>query len=213
MKVGFYNCGGKEENRVMAGAMIRSVRRTMPGVEVVQFTDTKSSPVEGVDKVERLPLELMAIHTVKHYSRCEGEWLLLDTDVLVQKDVRDVFDDHDFDVAITDREKTMVSGEQDSRFIKLNPYNIGVVFSRNPAFWRAVLVGLLVLPEKFQRWMGNQIVAARVIATKKFKVKIIPGYIYNFPPTRTTPIHHASILHYKGAIRKRKLLKKIERGL
>src|SRR5437867_1594196 len=140
MTVGFFNVyRGDPVHLVLADLMIRSVREVMPGVPVVQFTDETSPAAYGVDEVRRLPKQPRAVLCVEHYAGCKGDWLLVDTDVIIQKDVRVVFND-DFDVAVTDREGTMVEGEMEEEFHLFDqmPHNIGVVFSRCPTFWGAV---------------------------------------------------------------------------
>ena len=216
MKVGFYNVywGSPKPERtvhlVLADMMIRSVRRTMPDVEIVQLTDEQSPQVWGVDSVRRLPRMPRAVQCVTHYSHCEGNWLLVDTDIIVQRDVRDVFR-YEFDVAVADREGCMVDGEEDTDLMKNMPFNIGVIFSRSPAFWKAVLEKLSAMPEQKQEWMGNQNAACAVMAEHRFHVKVLPGLVFNRPPFNSDDrCQEASIIHFKGPMRKRWMLDRFE---
>jgi hypothetical protein len=203
VRVGFYTAYERDPmHYVLGAAMIRSVKAAMPGVEIVQLTDETSPPVLGVDDVRRLPREPLCVGTARHYSLCEGEWLLLDTDILVQKDVRHLFDGATWDFAVTDRSGTLVSGES------LNPwcgdYNIGVFFQRNGRpFWERVVEELLKMESKHQKWMGNQIVSGRLLKEGGWNFAILPGIEFNYPPKhQKDDFSHASIVHFKGPKRK-----------
>lgn len=214
MRVGFFTIYGggtgmgQTIHLVLADMMIRSVKKAMPTVEIVQLTDEKTPVLYGVDAVRRIESpHKMAVQCVDHYATCEGDWLLIDTDVLIQRDVRHVFDEP-FDIAVCDRDGTTVEGEEEgfALFEKM-PHNIGVMFSRSPAFWLAVREKLLQMDEKKQHWMGNQYAACEVIAEGQFNVKHLDGRVYNYPPlTKRDTCTEASIVHYKGQIRKRMML-------
>ena len=87
MTVGFFNtyestgCYDQTVHLVLADLMIRSVRKTMPGVEIVQLTDYISPAIMGIDRVSRRPKKPNAVLCVEHYASCEGDWLFLVKDV------------------------------------------------------------------------------------------------------------------------------------
>lgn len=201
MNIGFYLVQGDQgDGYVLADMMLRSVRAAMPGVPVTQFTDLKSPPVYGVDHVMRKPFAPLALLRSAHQMNVEGEWLFLDTDVLVQKDVRDVFQ-HPFDLALADRSWPHL--EPTPAFAEAMPWNIGVVFSRCPQFWRAVHEGLRAAPETAQDFMGDQIVACALLKTGTWALHELPGTRYNYPPAHADDIGRgAAIVHYKGHYRK-----------
>lgn len=213
MNVGFFNVYRNTRqfdhtmNLVLADMLIRSVRKAMPSVPITQFTDRQSPAIVGVDDVRRLDsTEKMAVQCVTHYAACEGDWLLVDTDVVIREDVQSVFDDL-FDVAVTNRDGTLVDGEEDMAMMQAMPHNIGVVFSRCPAFWVAVNEKLKTMEEKKQQWMGNQYAACELIKEGTFNVKILPGVQYNYAAhTKLDSCDRASIVHYKGRFRKKMML-------
>ena len=214
MRVCFFNvyAGSTSYNQtihlVLADLMIRSVRTTMPGVEIVQLTDMASPKIMGVDAVRRLPSEPADILRTRHLTQCEGDWLYLDTDIMVQQDMRHVFD-QPFDVAVTDREGTLLDGEEDIDFIKDSPHNMGVVFTRSPAFWTAVLEKLLLMTPARQAWMGIQLGACEVIAEGRFTTRVLPGLQYNYAAQHGKDrCEEAKIAHYKGPARKRMMLQR-----
>lgn len=204
MRIGFYTSFERDPIHYVLGRnMILSARKVMPDVEIVQLTDMKSAPIYGVDSIRRLPNEPLCVTTARHYSQCEGDWLLIDTDIVIRKDVRHVFDGATWDFALTDRLGTLVPGEK--LFPWCGRFNIGVVFQRNgKEFWSAVVEGLLKSPKDHQFWMGNQIVASKVLDGKNWNYVTIPGLEFNYPPKKKDDdVSHASILHYKGPDRKK----------
>jgi len=199
MNVGFFTILKRDPiHYILADVLIRSVRQTMPGVRVTQFTDEQSPGVYGVDAVLRKPKTRMAVLRMAHQASVEGDWLFVDTDVVIQRDVRPVFEEA-FDIAVSDRNWSHLPAATDT-FSAAMPHNIGVVFSRSPAFWQVVHDRLLVLPEELQSWMGDQVAACEVIRSGRFAVKLLAGMEYNYPPSNGDEAWRgrASILHYKG---------------
>src|SRR3990167_3084992 len=155
-----------------ARLMLKSARAVMPDVEVWQLTDGDS-------------------------PKLEGDWLFIDPDIIIQKDVRHVFDEP-FDVALTDRIGTIT---YEAEYAKAMPYTLGVSFSRSPKFWQRVLRHLGTLPAKLQHWEGDQLVVCAMLRQNladDFKVKILPGAIYNYPPKFAGDGKDAALVHYKG---------------
>lgn len=199
MKVGFF-CQS-ESHLSMAALMLESVRQSMPGVEVHHLTDEKCHALAGVDSVRRLACSAhmpMAVRRMTHHSACDGDWLFVDSDVIVQKDVRGVFD-APFDIALTDRLGTITN---EAKYAAVMPHNIGVVFSRSPAFWREVIERLQTFPPNFQEWEGDQRVINDMVRTggHGFVIATLPGLLYNYPPRAENDERTAgaSIVHYKG---------------
>ena len=204
MKIGIFNVWrGDPTHNVLADMLIRSCRRVMPDIELVQLTDNTSPAIYGMDTVRRRTHAHTAMLRVEHYIECDGEWAFLDTDILVRRDLRTVFDDP-FDVAIADRVgcSTPTEGE-DYPLYQAMPYNSGVVFSRCPDFWRAVLHYMETVPPAKKDWMGDQYAVNAVVAEGRFTVKIVPGRAYNCPPLhRLDSCDGAALVHYKGPQRK-----------
>lgn len=210
MKIGFYLVWeGNPLFYVLADAMIRSVRQYMPEVEIVQMTDLQSPPVVGIDGIRRLPPAPLSVMRSKHYASVTGDWLFLDTDVLVQRDVRDVFK-QDFDIAVTDRHTPKL----DPKIEQKMPFPAGVVFSRCPAFWQAVHEEVLTQGAEQSAWYGDQMALATVIRRGPFRHIVLSGEIYQRPPkTQDEEISNAAIVHYKGPTRKPFLMDRIRQEL
>lgn len=191
MKVGFF-AQGEGEHLHIAKHLIRSVREVMPDVEIWHLTDEHTPALCDVKRIfGHMP---MAVRRISHHANLYGDWLFIDTDCVVRKDVRHVFED-DFPVAVTDRKGT---AWEKSPYGMVMPYNMGVTFSRSPDFWAEVLRHLKSLPPRYQHWEGDQRVVCEMVGAG-YPAKVIPGRIYNFTPEeREDSIDHAAIVHFKG---------------
>lgn len=179
MTVGFYHAGPPSP---YAAAMVASVRRVMPDVHVVQLPASNGPIARAV---------------LEAYASVSGEWLFVDTDVILQEDVRPVFD-QPFDVAVATRAGTFREGEDGSKFMARMPFNKGVVFSRSQAFWVAALERMAGMKPAAQAWMGDQQAMCDVIASGAFHVLTLPNR-FNYPPKfRGEPVADKAALHFKG---------------
>lgn len=212
MNVGFYLTSGDAPGYVYADSLVRSIRRTMPDVPVHQFTDLTSPSVWGIDATHRLPQAPLAILRSEHYASVTGEWLFMDTDCMVQHDVRDVFNGP-FDIAVTDRNWPHLPPLADS-FTSLMPYCAGVVFSRCPLFWERVHALVVAMPIKEQKWFADQKAMCDLLAVGAFPFKVLAGSRYQFPPAQDGLCSEdADIVHYKGPDRKKFLMARIHQEL
>lgn len=198
MRIGFFTVFRTDPQHYLhASALVATVRAVMPDVEIVQLTDERTPIVARVSRVERRAHGPMLNARLNHYAACEGDWLLVDTDVLVRRDVRDVFDDPAFDVALTDRHWAHVP--QDETVLHTMPFNTGVVFSRSSAFWRDVLAVWQGYPQEAQDWLSEQRAVYAVVRTGTYRIKILPGMVYNYPPVSASDdTTDPAIEHYKG---------------
>lgn len=197
MNVAFFMQGKNPDYVRMAKMTIASVQSAMPGMAVWHLTDADTPMVEGATGVKRISEQMpMAVRRMTHNASLLGDWLLIDCDIIMKRDVGSVFDD-DFDVALTDRTGTITN---EAAYAKVMPYNLGVSFSRSPTFWKEVLKHLVRLPMQLQQWEGDQrIVCAMMKQGCKFDVNVLPGSLYNYPPKfYSDEGEGASLLHYKG---------------
>lgn len=193
MRVGFF-VQGVGQHWDIAKHLIESSKRVMPDVEVYQLTDGVTPSLDGCEVIRIYEAMPMAVRRLTHHASLYGDWALLDTDCIVRKDLRHVFED-EFEVALTDRKGSMW---EKSPYGMVMPYNMGVTFSRSPAFWGKAVEGLKQLPLKFQEWEGDQRVVCEMVRLG-YPVKVLPGRIYNYTPeTRGDTADHAAILHLKG---------------
>lgn len=210
MKVGFYLTGKNPDGFLFADRLVRSIRETMPDVHIAHLTDQVTAEVYGVDEVRRGPNLPLSLLRSAHYGDVEGEWLFVDTDVIIQKDVRHVFNES-FDICVTDRNWPHLKPLSD-QFVLNMPYCMGVVFSRSPAFWKHVYSLVAQMSERDQSWFGDQKALADVIREGVFSYGQVPGSVYQYPPaTDDDDLSNVAIVHYKGPERKQFLLNRIKR--
>lgn len=189
MKIGMYMIGNPQGHSAMGALATRVAKHVMPGIEVWHFTDKTTPGIEGCN-VSRKDRDVpMAVFRMQHHQ-VPGEWLFIDVDVLVTREVSNVFSDP-FDIALAERVDG--DGAKGKPGWDEMPYNMGVVFSRSPEFWATVEKELKTYSPKQQEWMGDQLAVCRLL--KDFNTKILPCW-YNFPPFFEEQI--APITHYKG---------------
>jgi lipopolysaccharide biosynthesis glycosyltransferase len=205
MNVGFYLTGTAPS---WTALMVQSVRQHMPTVPIFQLTDETSTALQGIDGALRLPPAPLSLHRARHFANTQGKWLFIDTDVIVQRDVSNVFD-WDFDIAVADRQWTKAPNGQyraggQPDYVERFPYNAGVVFSRCPRFFSDIVRMLTMRQDLQQSWVGDQLALCDLVKAKRYAVKVLPGMIYNFPPESANDpdIKNAAIVHYKGKARK-----------
>ncbi len=182
--------------------MVASVKAAMPGAEVVQMTDQATSAVPGVDSVIRQDWDgkKLMIYRLAHLAALERTaCVLVDTDVVVQRSLAPVFE-RAFDVALTVRHEPVRTLDKTKDLAPEMPYNTGVMFSREPRFWKAALERCRALPEKQHDWWGDQVSVKQVADTGQFNVLELPCEVYNYSPsTESEDVGERHVVHYKGA--------------
>lgn len=180
-------------------AMIASVRDVL-GWPIVQMTDEDCPQLEGVDEVVRKPyyglLSKCRMDHLRDYPH--DEMLILDTDIIVKRDVSHVFD-RDFDVALTKRYRP-VRTETGYDMAKIYPYNCGVMFSRSRKFWKDCTDFLENdVPIEYSQWMGEQLSMNVVAESAQYNVYDLRVEDYNWTPAEAGQISDtAYIWHFKG---------------
>lgn len=205
MRVVFLHIGTAPGTLMMPFLMVRSVRRHMPDVEIVQMTNKASPNVPDVDtRIEAEAPEGMLfpeyrMNHLAHIAEMYGSepWVSLDTDIIVQEDLRPVFD-QPFDVALTRRYGPIIMSGVD--IVPEQPYNGGVMFSKCADFWRDARDWCPKLNEQHSKWIGEQICIAEVAKTGKYNVLELPCDRWNYSPELPDEdVSAKAIVHYKGA--------------
>lgn len=198
MRVAFFTVFRSDPQHYLhATTLVRDCHAVMPGVPVVQLTDATTPPVSGVDDIVRGPGGRMLEQRIAHYASLAGPVLFLDTDVSIRQDVRGICDDPAFDVALADRAWPHLP--QGDRVLLTMPFNTGVAFSRCPAFWADVLTVWQGYPKEQQDWMSEQRAVYAVARSGRYRIKVLDGAIYNYPPaTAEDRCETAALVHYKG---------------
>ena len=194
MRVGIYHVGNNV-NYLRLGAVACAVAKTH-GYEVSHLTDMDTPAIDGAKVVRRKMTAPMAVFRMQHHQ-VDGEWLFIDSDVLIHKPVDRVFE-HEFSIALAQRKPSDGTNTEGALpLYKEMPYNMGVVFSRSPQFWAEVEKELLTYDANLQHWMGDQLAWCKLIAAKPRLVKLLDCR-FNFPPGKNGKLYGAPIVHYKG---------------
>lgn len=204
MKAGLLLTAGDPTGYATGDFLVQSIRAAMPGVDVVQLTDMDSPALIGVDDVVRRPAAPLARFIAEQWASLEGDWFFCDTDVVVQRDIRPVFDQLAFDLAVATREGTYLPGEAGGEFMRRNPYNCGVLYSKGQAARIELLRRVAALSAEEQAWLGVQLAVATMQPLVLYNT-------FNYPPLRPDDpcVPNAHVVHYKGPWRKRLLLDRI----
>jgi lipopolysaccharide biosynthesis glycosyltransferase len=194
-KVVFLHVG--DDNK-LPELMVKSVLKAMPGVEIVQLTDLHTKQVKGASSVVRKPFNgYLMTFRMEHLADLTGNWITFDTDIIVNDDLSHVFDTY-FDVALTKRYGKILD-ERGKDIVQMMPYNTGVMFSRNPQFWKEAYRLLLKMPESAHKWWGDQLSVRLVADSKKYKMLELPCDTYNYSPKNLDDHKQCLVLHFKGA--------------
>lgn len=187
MRIAFLHA---RQDPVFANLMIQSVQRHMD-CELVHLTDDDTPAIEGCTVVRKTWCGHPTLFKMRHLAELTGDVIALDTDVIVQADLSPVFD-QSFDVALTRRQGPIWDTDGTDVTITM-PYNCGVMFYRNPEFWRACLEWC---PEGIG-WYADQLAVAAV--APRFNTLDLSCDEYNYTPgKRTEDVSMRKVVHYKG---------------
>jgi hypothetical protein len=186
------------EDTTLPAMMVASVLKAMPDANIIQMTDSITPRIKGVNEVLRRAYDGVNLMTyrLEHLAALDGEWITLDTDVLVMKDLRTVFDKN-FDVALTRRYGSILSPDGQD-IVESMPYNTGVMFSRNKQFWENAYKTLLGMPESAHRWWGDQLSVRLAAEGNRFNVLELNCDTYNYTPKDDKDRKDVFVYHFKG---------------
>lgn len=188
--------------RDLARIMVASARAAMPGIKVYMLTNEKTPAIEGVDEAWRRSIKSYWIPWVCDFcAHIDGKVLYLDTDIVVMKDLRPLFN-VPADVVLTNRGPKVFED-------RMMPFLFGVVPYTNKEFWAEVRDRVLAMPAiEDLNWWGSQVVAFQMFMEEqhgrgKWNIASIDCATYNYTPkdAQETP-EGKWALHYKGRKRK-----------
>jgi hypothetical protein len=182
-------------DRPWARLMVESVRKHLPEARIVQMSDLDTDAI--VDEVIRKPYDgrMMTFRLDHLADYAHDSMLILDDDCILKGDLSHVFKQR-FDVALTARTGPVYF--EGVNMTEACPYNTGVMFSRSQDFWKRAATVARHLPERFQRWWGDQM-AVGVTARKGYwLVHELDVQRYNWSPGAASDTSDALVWHYKG---------------
>jgi lipopolysaccharide biosynthesis glycosyltransferase len=204
MQVGFLYVGPASP---IAEIMVASVKKAMPQARIIQMSDSETLKVRGVDQVIRKPQTddfLMCYRLLHLRDFPPGDTLFLDADVVVQRDVSDLFSG-DFDIALTFRDQTDRSLRYSPDVREEMPFNTGVMLAKASGwqFWADAHAYSLTLDAGKKRWYGDQLAIRHVADHSTLNICQFPCALYNYSPWHIDEdISEKHIVHYKGDNRK-----------
>jgi hypothetical protein len=198
--------------RKLAELMIASVRRSMPDVEIWQITDLKHTEALPVDHVFRKPFiyDNWVPWMFDCLAQIPGKVLFLDSDIIVQRDLRPLFNTG-ADVTLTSRGPKVINGRN-------MPFLLGVVASKVPTFWLDARDRVLAMPNEDDRnWWGSQTVLLEMWEDMQqgrlpWKIAAVSVDPHNYVPKHADDAPADKwVLHYKGPKRKAWMLERFGR--
>jgi hypothetical protein len=196
----------------LAELMMKSCREVMPGTPIFQFTNQYTNAVHGVDKVIRHEWkrgqDWIPFYT-SFMEETEGELLILDTDVIVMKDLRRLRE-LDADLVIPVRKKPIEADDGTKMWVLM-----GVCYSRSPEVWKEITRRVRAMPREADRnWWGVQLVLWDMFqeslkGESPFKIRAVKQWEFNYTPKDDLdPGQGVWAMHYKGEHRKLWMLRK-----
>lgn len=196
MRIAFLHYG---QHPKYADVMLASVRANMPNVDLLHLTDADTDRLSGTITVRRaMSGDNPMIFKMEHLAELDGDVLVLDTDVVVQSDLRAVFN-FDFDMALTWRDGPILD-PTGVDIAKLMPINCGVMFQRNNEFWKDCLDWCR---GKNVGWYADQMAVSSVCRTGKYRILRLHCDNFNYTPlSADDDVSRRYAVHYKGTKRK-----------
>lgn len=189
MKLAFLHVGQDPE---LAYKMVASVRK-FADCEALQLTDMETPAMDGCTPIRRdYDGENMTVFKLEHLANLDGELLILDTDLLVKRDITNIFQ-FDFDVALTWRDGP-IWAEDGTDITKLMPINTGVMFSRSQRFWQVCFEWAKEHPGG---WYSDQLAVSA--QWRRFNVLRLNCDNFNYTPnSKSEDVSSRYVVHYKG---------------
>jgi hypothetical protein len=195
----------------LAELMVKSCRSAMPGIEIVQITNQYSRKLPFVDRVDTRVWKhgMDWLPYVSDYYAELGECLILDSDIIVQKDLRRL-KELNVDLAVPVRRKAISSDDGAVMNVQM-----GVCYSNNSDLWKEISKRVRKMERPIDRnWWGIQLVLWDMLlecskGESKFNLKAVKHRDFNYTPQdeKDAP-EDVWAIHYKGQNRKGWMLKK-----
>lgn len=191
MRICFVCYGTSHE---IAQVMIASVREHMPNAIVTQLSDMKGKKVPGVDEIRRVDGSSYPYIIYKHMTSLPEPFIRVDYDMIFQGDITHILEE-DIDLAFNlhgDKRVNQTWG-------KAYPFATCIWGAKSRCKEFTEDFRNRHIESRRDDWMGLIPSINEVICSGKYRIKTLPGEIYNYcPENRDDRPKDALVVHYKG---------------
>ena len=212
------------QSKECADILVKSIRKNNSNCRIIQISTEKDRNVIGTDEklifdfksatfmLNRLESQIVIVEKY-------GPTVFLDSDMLVNKDLNEVFNLlKKNDLIITERKNNF--SVLDTFFIKehgasikfpeftnktineVMPYNGGFIGAGNTSVLKKLLQLYSDLPSKFHFWFGDQVALKKIYDAKEFKILVLDSN-YNYSVKDISNYDkNICVFHFKGEFKK-----------
>ena len=212
------------ESHKCADFLVKSIKKTNANCRIIQISKKEDQNISDVDEkliydfklatfmVNRLESQIVVLEKF-------GPTIFLDTDMLVNKDLGEIFDTLlNHDLVFTQRKNNfylndIFNNNEHGISIKfpeftnktsdeVMPFNGGFLGANNVTSLNKLLKIYLELPKKFHYWFGDQIALKKIYDTEEFKISVLgSNYNYNVKDISNYD-KKVCVYHFKGRFKK-----------
>jgi hypothetical protein len=220
--IAFVSIGDESHN--CADLLVKSIKKNNSDCQIIQVSTKKDKDVIGVDEKLIFDFKLATFMFNRLESQIVvlekyGPTLFLDSDMLVNKDLNEVFNLLEKkDLIITERinkfyiNNTFFIKEHDisvkypeftnKAINEVMPYNGGFIAASNISVLKKLLQIYSELPSKFHFWFGDQVALKKIYDAKEFKISVL-GSNYNHNVKDISNYDkNICVYHFKGGFKK-----------
>ena len=197
-----------------AKLLVKSIKKTNLNCRIIQISRKEDKIIIGVDEILTFNFDSSVFMLNRLESQIKiiekyGPTIFLDTDMLINKDLSEVFSllkNNDF--IFTNRKDNHYMNDTFSN-IKypeftnkttndVMPFNGGFVASSNTISMEKLLEIFLGLPQRFHYWFGDQVAQKKIFDTNEFRILVLDSK-YNYMIENVTEFNQKIyVYHFKG---------------
>ena len=197
-----------------AELLVKSIKKTNLNCRIIQISTKEDREIIGVDEILIFKFEASVFMLNRFESQIKivekyGPTIFLDTDMLVNKDLKEVFNllkKNDFIFTKRENNHYMNDTFANTKYPEFTnkttndvmPFNAGFIGSNNATSLERLLKICLNLPQRFHYWYGDQVAQKKIYDTKEFKILVLDSK-YNYMIEDVTEFdQNIYVYHFKG---------------
>ena len=197
-----------------AELLVKSIKKTNLNCRIIQISTKEDREIIGVDEILIFKFEASVFMLNRFESQIKivekyGPTIFLDTDMLVNKDLKEVFNllkKNDFIFTKRENNHYMNDTFANIKYPEFTnkttndvmPFNAGFIGSNNATSLERLLKICLNLPQRFHYWYGDQVAQKKNYDTKEFKILVLDSK-YNYMIEDVTEFdQNIYVYHFKG---------------